>query len=44
MGYHKHPSLKILHLHVISLDFDSKALKRPSHWLAFNNYNFFMPI
>ena len=29
--------MKQLHLHLLSLDFDSPALKRPRHWAIFNS-------
>ncbi|XVF55062.1 hypothetical protein PTKIN_Ptkin06aG0006600 [Pterospermum kingtungense] len=36
LGYHSNPSLRQLHLHVISQDFDSKHLKLKKHWNSFN--------
>ncbi|XWS43868.1 hypothetical protein CRYUN_Cryun16bG0141300 [Craigia yunnanensis] len=36
LGYHSVPSLRQLHLHVISQDFDSKHLKIKKHWNSFN--------
>ncbi|KAL3531672.1 hypothetical protein ACH5RR_005193 [Cinchona calisaya] len=36
LGYHSEPSLRQLHLHVISQDFDSKHLKNKKHWNSFN--------
>uniref|UniRef100_A0A7S4M079 BRCT domain-containing protein n=1 Tax=Guillardia theta TaxID=55529 RepID=A0A7S4M079_GUITH len=35
IGYHSIPSLKLLHLHVISTDFDSPCLKNKKHWNSF---------
>ncbi|KAF3448120.1 hypothetical protein FNV43_RR08831 [Rhamnella rubrinervis] len=36
LGYHSEPSMRQLHLHVISQDFDSKHLKHKKHWNSFN--------
>ncbi|KAH7510477.1 hypothetical protein FEM48_ZijujUnG0125000 [Ziziphus jujuba var. spinosa] len=36
LGYHPDPSMRQLHLHVISQDFDSKHLKHKKHWNSFN--------
>ncbi|XVF08309.1 hypothetical protein REPUB_Repub06bG0215400 [Reevesia pubescens] len=36
LGYHSVPSMRQLHLHVISQDFDSKHLKTKRHWNTFN--------
>ncbi|XP_050243988.1 transcription factor bHLH140 isoform X3 [Quercus robur] len=36
LGYHSVPSMRQLHLHVISQDFDSKNLKNKKHWNSFN--------
>ncbi|KAJ7396740.1 Aprataxin [Pitangus sulphuratus] len=35
LGYHAIPSMSQLHLHVISQDFDSRALKTKKHWNSF---------
>ncbi|XP_014243448.1 aprataxin [Cimex lectularius] len=35
-GYHAEPSMERLHLHVISDDFNSPALKNLKHWNSFN--------
>lgn len=35
MGYHSLPSLHPLHLHIVSQDFDSPALKTKRHWDSF---------
>ncbi|NWU87173.1 APTX protein, partial [Onychorhynchus coronatus] len=35
LGYHAIPSMRQLHLHVISQDFDSLALKTKKHWNSF---------
>ncbi|KAM8792919.1 aprataxin [Eudromia elegans] len=35
LGYHAIPSMSHLHLHVISQDFDSPALKTKKHWNSF---------
>jgi aprataxin len=42
MGFHAIPSLKLLHLHVISQDFVSKSLKKTEHWNSFTT-KFFVP-
>ncbi|KAL5539231.1 hypothetical protein UlMin_043895 [Ulmus minor] len=36
LGYHSVPSMRQLHLHLISQDFDSKHLKNKKHWNSFN--------
>ncbi|KAI3781641.1 hypothetical protein L2E82_11661 [Cichorium intybus] len=36
LGYHSEPTMRQLHLHVISQDFDSKYLKK-RHWNSFNS-------
>lgn len=36
LGYHSAPSMRQLHLHVISQDFDSSHLKNKKHWNSFN--------
>ncbi|GMH10211.1 hypothetical protein Nepgr_012052 [Nepenthes gracilis] len=36
LGYHSAPSMRQLHLHVISQDFDSVHLKHKKHWNSFN--------
>ncbi|NWR39396.1 APTX protein, partial [Tachuris rubrigastra] len=36
LGYHAIPSMSHLHMHVISQDFDSLALKTKKHWNSFN--------
>ncbi|MQL80041.1 hypothetical protein Taro_012463 [Colocasia esculenta] len=36
LGYHSAPSMRQLHLHVISQDFDSEYLKNKKHWNSFN--------
>ncbi|XP_047342157.1 transcription factor bHLH140 isoform X2 [Impatiens glandulifera] len=41
LGYHSTPSMRQLHLHVISQDFDSKHLKNKKHWNSFNS-DFFL--
>ncbi|KAL0479889.1 aprataxin, partial [Acrasis kona] len=35
MGFHAIPSIKVLHLHVISQDFVSNHLKKPHHYNSF---------
>ncbi|CAH9105278.1 unnamed protein product [Cuscuta epithymum] len=37
LGYHSVPSMRQLHLHVISQDFNSKHLKNKKHWNSFNS-------
>ena len=39
-GYHAVPSLKRLHLHIISQDFDSPKLWKQHHWNTFNTEYF----
>jgi aprataxin len=34
-GFHSKPSMKRLHLHVISRDYDSASLKTKKHWQSF---------
>ncbi|PRQ42887.1 putative adenylylsulfatase [Rosa chinensis] len=36
LGYHSEPSMRQLHLHVISQDFNSAHLKNKKHWNSFN--------
>lgn len=36
LGFHSVPSMRQLHLHVISQDFDSQHLKHKKHWNSFN--------
>ncbi|XP_010253810.1 PREDICTED: transcription factor bHLH140 isoform X2 [Nelumbo nucifera] len=36
LGYHSAPSMRQLHLHVISQDFNSIHLKNKKHWNSFN--------
>ncbi|KAG5060395.1 hypothetical protein JHK87_001424 [Glycine soja] len=36
LGYHSAPSMRQLHLHVISQDFESIHLKNKKHWNSFN--------
>lgn len=43
VGFHSVPSLRQLHLHVISTDMDSPALKNKKHWNSFCS-PFFRPI
>ena len=35
LGYHALPSMRRLHMHVISQDFDSPCLKHKKHWNSF---------
>ncbi|XP_059612453.1 aprataxin-like protein [Phlebotomus argentipes] len=42
MGYHAQPSMKRLHLHVISDDFISPCIKSKHHWNTFTT-DFFIP-
>uniref|UniRef100_A0A098M1Q5 Aprataxin n=1 Tax=Hypsiglena sp. JMG-2014 TaxID=1550645 RepID=A0A098M1Q5_9SAUR len=41
LGYHAIPSMRQLHLHVISQDFDSKWFKTKKHWNSFTT-NYFL--
>ncbi|XP_055629668.1 aprataxin [Toxorhynchites rutilus septentrionalis] len=43
MGFHHDPSMRHLHLHVISNDFISDSLKKFKHWNIFNT-DIFVPI
>lgn len=40
LGYHAQPSMQRLHLHCISSDFDSPALRTRHHWNSFNTPHF----
>jgi len=42
MGFHAVPSLRQLHMHIISQDFDAEGLKNKKHWLSFTT-EFFVP-
>lgn len=35
IGYHAEPSMQQVHLHVVSTDFNSPALKNKKHWNSF---------
>lgn len=35
MGFHWKPSMKQLHLHAVSRDYDSPCLKQPKHYRSF---------
>ncbi|KAL2630199.1 hypothetical protein R1flu_014885 [Riccia fluitans] len=37
LGYHSNPSMRQLHLHVVSQDFDSASLKNKKHWNSFTS-------
>ncbi|KAL5004533.1 hypothetical protein ScPMuIL_017989 [Solemya velum] len=39
-GYHAVPSMSLLHMHVISQDFDSPCLKNKKHWNSFTTEYF----
>ena len=39
-GYHGVPSMKRLHLHVVSQDFDSFRMRKQHHWNTFNTEYF----
>ena len=39
-GYHAVPSMKRLHLHIVSQDFDSPRMKTQHHWNTFNTEYF----
>ncbi|XP_024216739.1 aprataxin isoform X2 [Halyomorpha halys] len=41
-GYHAEPSMKRLHMHVISDDFNSPTLKTKKHWNSYTT-GFFIP-
>ncbi|KND00810.1 hypothetical protein, variant [Spizellomyces punctatus DAOM BR117] len=40
IGFHAIPSMRQLHMHVISQDFDSAALKNKKHWNSFTSQFF----
>eukprot|EP00056_Hartaetosiga_gracilis_P007717 m.111517 g.111517 ORF g.111517 m.111517 type:complete len:497 (-) comp12764_c8_seq3:1600-3090(-) len=42
-GFHAIPSMRQLHLHLISQDFDSVCLKNKKHWNSFNTEYFVSP-
>lgn len=42
LGFHAVPSLRQLHMHVISQDFDSACLKHKKHWNSFTHPSFFL--
>ncbi len=42
MGFHSVPSMRQLHMHVLSRDMDSPALKNKKHWNSFTT-GFFLP-
>lgn len=42
LGFHSMPSLPQLHMHVISLDFNSPMLKSKVHWNSFTQKQFFI--
>lgn len=44
MGFHAVPSMRQLHLHAISTDFDSPCLKTRKHWISFTNKDFFLEV
>lgn len=37
VGYHAMPSMRPLHVHIISTDFDSDCLKNKKHWNSFTS-------
>nr|GEU49869.1 transcription factor bHLH140 [Tanacetum cinerariifolium] len=37
LGYHSAPSMRQLHLHVISQDFNSKGMRNKKHWNSFTS-------
>lgn len=43
LGYHALPSLRPLHLHLVSQDFDSPHLKNKKHWNTFTSRFFVSP-
>ena len=42
-GFHMVPSLHLLHLHIVSQDFDSVRLKNKKHWNSFTTPFFIQP-
>ena len=43
-GFHSVPSMRQLHLHLISLDFQSEALKHRKHWNSFTSDFLVLPV
>lgn len=43
LGFHSIPSMRHLHLHVISKDYDSPCLKHKKHWNSFTT-RFFLDV
>ena len=43
MGFHWDPTLKQLHMHVVSTDYAGSGMKKPGHWRSFCS-PFFRPI
>ena len=43
LGYHAIPSLSLLHLHIVSSDLESPALKNKKHWNSFATPFFVSP-
>ncbi|ETN45059.1 uncharacterized protein HMPREF1541_09935 [Cyphellophora europaea CBS 101466] len=43
VGFHAHPSMNHLHLHIISRDMMSPSMKHPKHYNSFNT-DFFLPL
>lgn len=41
-GFHAVPTMRRLHLHLVSIDHDSQQLKRKRHWISFNS-DFLVP-
>jgi aprataxin len=44
LGFHAVPSMRRLHMHVISQDFESSCLRTKKHWISFTNGDFFLVI
>ena len=44
IGFHAVPSMRPLHLHVISRDMDAPALKNKKHWHSFTSPDFFLDL
>jgi aprataxin len=42
MGFHAVPSMRQIHMHIISQDFDSEHMKNKKHWISFTNEEFFV--
>src|SRR5690242_15564062 len=44
VGMHAAPSLKQVHVHIISTDFNSVSLTTKKHWISFTHAGFFLDL